>query len=126
MELHLGLHPDDKLTEHNAPGINVSDLHVFMKTLKSTEDDRKLFTTQYSIGHARGDIRNGDAVYVLDGARTPFVLRRIGPKEYTIVTVCYLWAALELDYWNPGTRKGLWGSRHYDHACEQTQMIVVH
>lgn len=125
-EIRSGLHPDDRVTEQNSPGINVPDLLAFMKTLMHTEDDRKLFATHYSIGHARGDIRSGDGVYVLDGARSPLVLRNVGPHEYTIVTLCYLWAALELDYWNPGTQKGLWGSRHHDHACEQTQTIVIH
>jgi len=125
-ELHSGLHPDDMVTEHNSPAINVADLHAFMRTLKHTGNGSKVFATHYSIGHTRGDIRSGDVVYVLDGARIPSILRKVGPKEYTIVTVCYLWAALELDYWNPGTQKGLWGSRHHGHACEQRQTIVIH
>lgn len=125
-ELNLELHPDEKLTDNNAPGVNVQDLNKFLSTLKNSDDDRFLFSTHYSIGHARGKIQQGDSIYVLDGARAPFVLRRVGPKEYKIVTVCYLWAALELDYWNPGSKKGLWGSRHHDHACEQTQTIVIH
>lgn len=124
--LHSGVKPDETVTESNSPNVNVPDLQIFMETLKGTEDDRKLFTTHYSIGHAQGDVRGGDAVFVLDGARFPFILRRVGPKEYKTVTVCYLWAALELDYWVPGTQKGLWGSRHHDHACEQTQTIVIH
>lgn len=125
-ELQLELGPDNELTDRNAPGINVADLYIFKSTLKNAENDRLLFTTHYSIGHARGDMRRGDSIFALDGAKMPFVMRKVGPKEYKIVTVCYLWAALELDYWNPGTRKGLWGSRHHDHACEQTQTIVIH
>lgn len=125
-DLHSGLHPTDSVTELNSPGVNVPDLQTFMKTFKHVEEDRKLFTTHYSIGHARGILRKGDTIWVLDGVRIPFVLRKVGPKEFKIVTVCYLWAALELDYWNPGTQKGLWGSRHHDHACEQTQTIVIH
>ena len=125
-ELHMDMNPTDTITENNAPGINVPDLREFMSSFKNTGGDRLLFTTHYSIGHARGGIRIGDAVFVLDGARVPFILRKNDQGEYHVVTVCYVWAALELDYWNPGTQKGLWGSRHFEHACEQTQMITVH
>lgn len=77
-----------------------------MKTVKDTKDDRKLFTTHYNIGHVWGGIRDNYTTYVLDEARAPFVLRKVASS---IVTVCYFWAALELDYWRPDTQKGLCG-----------------
>lgn len=124
-ELHPDLHPNDVLTEQNAPDLNIQDLRSFVRILKKA-GSLMLFTTHYSVGLADGPIRPGDAVYVLDGARAPFVLRKAGLDQYRIVTVCYLWSALRLDYWNPGTKKGLWGTKHHDHECEQTQTIVVH
>lgn len=71
------------------------------------------------------NFREGDAIFAVDGVSTPLILREIKPGEYRIVSECYLWAALELDYWNPGTKKGRWGTRHYDHGCEQTRMITI-
>jgi hypothetical protein len=125
--LRLNLGPEQYITTENAPDINIPDLEDFFKNLRGFGVRNLMFTTHYSIGYARGhDILPGDAIYVVDGARIPFIMRKIGPEQYKIVTVCYMWAVLELDYWNPGTRKGIWGSRYHNHGCEQTQLITVH
>ena len=124
---------------HN-PGIcmNESDLREFENSFDCPlghAPGRHLFETQYSVGHVPRKSPNvhvspvtffeGDAIFAVDGISTPLILREIRPGEYRIVSECYLWAALELDYWNPGTKKGRWGTRHYDHGCEQTRMITI-
>lgn len=117
---------------------NESDLLEFEKSFEPSlghAPGRHLFETQYSVGHmprkspeldaSPVNFREGDAIFAVDGVSTPLILREIKPGEYRIVSECYLWAALELDYWNPGTKKGRWGTRHYDHGCEQTRMITI-
>jgi hypothetical protein len=116
---------------------NESDLQAFEKSFEPSPghaSGRQLFETQYSVGHVPRKsplqvnfvkFREGDAIFVVDGVSTPLILREIRLGEYRIVSECYLWAALKLDYWNPGTKKGRWGTRHYDHGCEQTRMITI-
>jgi hypothetical protein len=113
---------------------NQSDLEEF-KTCAKQLPDHDLFESQYSVGlvpRYQSDGRyglamfpEGEAIFAVDGVSTPLILREIRPGEYRIVSECYLWAALELDYWNPGTKKGRWGTRHYDHGREQTRMITI-
>lgn len=65
-------------------------------------------------------------MFAIDGAKAPFILRSVGENQYKIVGDCYLWAALELDHWKPGTCKGLWGIGNYNQQPEeQTRMIEL-
>ena len=118
--------------------LNESDRQEFEKSFDfplGYAPGRHLFETQYSVGHMPRkssnvhnspiDICEGDAIFAVDGISTPLILREVRLGVYRIVSECYLWAALELDYWNPGTKKGRWGTRHYDHGCEQTRMITI-
>jgi hypothetical protein len=127
----------DNIPQDLGEWTNESDLQAFEKSFNLSRGHARgcqLFETQYSVGHVSRELpklrssvnfREGDAIFAVDGVSTPLILREIRPGEYMIVSECYLWAALELDYWNPGTKKGRWGTRHYDHGCEQTRMITI-
>ena len=125
---------DFNVSENLGVWTNQSDLEEF-KTCSRDLPGHDLFESQYSVGlvprYMSGvhtgfvTFQEGDAIFAVDGVSTPLILRELKPGEYRIVSECYLWAALELDYWNPGTKKGRWGTRHYDHGCEQTRMITI-
>lgn len=85
-----------------------------------------IFFTNYSVGFTSVPHLQGDAVFAVDGVRYPLLLREVGPAKFRIVGICYLWAALELDYWNPGTHKGLWPDRPVDMGSVQTRMIELY
>jgi hypothetical protein len=115
-------------SEHMHPRVhhNLDDLIDFAKTAVKHGESRRMFTTSNSVGFAREGFQFSDEIWAIDGARVPFILRKIGPKTYRIVGECYLWAALELDYWNPGTRKGRWSEDRPAHNEQQTHFIEIH
>jgi hypothetical protein len=115
-------------SEHMHPWVhhNLDDLIDFAKTAVKHGKSRRMFTTSNSVGFTRDAFQFMDEIWAIDGARVPFILRKIGPKTYRIVGECYLWAALELDYWNPGTRKGRWNENEPAHNEQQTHMIEIH
>ena len=120
--------------------MNLEDLQAFVKILNSDQIAERhkgfdlervppsLFRTYYSIGFCRSELRRGDMIFAVDGVRVPLILRRHDGTSsgYRVVGECYLWAALELDYWNPGTKKGVWSSRPYDLGQVQTRMIEIY
>jgi hypothetical protein len=70
--------------------------------------------------------REGDEVWAVDGVRVPLILRKTGWLQYRVVSECYFWAALELDYWNPGSKKGRWGDDvELPSYPEQTHFIDI-
>jgi hypothetical protein len=118
---------------------NLEDLRTFEEALdqekNASRDDGiavgdgfvKLFRTYYSAGFCRIKLRPNDMIFAVDGVRAPLVLRRHDDHSslYRVISECYLWAALELDYWNPGTHKGIWSSRPHDLGQVQTRMIEI-
>jgi hypothetical protein len=117
---------------------NIKDLHEFRKGCidryaRSNEGfvraggPSSMFRTHYSVGFSSVKVEHQDYIFAVDGVRTPLVLRKNNGASpgYRVVGECYLWAALELDYWNPGTRKGIWSSRPYDLGQVQTRMIEI-
>jgi hypothetical protein len=127
--------PFFRKTHNTAPGSgsmhqwdhhNLEDLMDFAKTAMERGENRWLFATSNSVGFTSYKFEFTDEIWAIDGARVPFILRKIGPKTYRIVGECYLWAALELDYWNPGTRKGRWSEDRPAHNEQQTHMIEIH
>jgi hypothetical protein len=84
-----------------------------------------VFLTHYSIGSSTSFHRPGDHVFMIDGAPEPYLLRPVGNGTFRIVGHCYLWAAPFLDYWNPGSYKGVWLSRSHDFG-ESTRKIQIY
>jgi hypothetical protein len=110
-----------------AQGANLEDIEIFIRAWGSHRVSTVWFTTRFSVGYAREGFEVGDEVFALDGARAPWILRNTGDGTYQIVGECYLWAALELDVWNPGTKKGRWGEEDCWQSTErQTRFIEIH
>jgi hypothetical protein len=123
----------------NDPSIEDTDLSEFIRICQTSRKGRPLFTSHFSVGfpgissmkrtvQQGGEIvQQGDEIFAIDGARTPFILRKLDrvAEHYKIIDECYLWAALELDCWNPGTRKGRWGPGVERPTTTQTRMIDI-
>jgi len=115
--------------------ILIKDRKEFARSIESLPDHDHFFETHYSVGHVQIDMTHasqrpqmffeGGSVSAVDGVFAPLILHETGPGHYRIGGSCYLWAAPEFDYWNPGTRKGRWETRHHGHGCEQTRMITI-
>ncbi|KAF2025617.1 hypothetical protein EK21DRAFT_76014 [Setomelanomma holmii] len=120
MAQYLGQHRRDPHVVH------LQDLNDFLDTNISLGQFKRLFSTTNSVGFARPGFKLSDEVWAIDGARAPFILRRIADEQYSIVSECYLWAALELDYWDPGTKKGRWSENRQPHHEEQTRIIAIY
>lgn len=119
------------MVNHSHMNEFTEEMHPSLSQQISTSGVRPVvFTTRYSIGRAQYGLEVGDEVFAIDGVSVPFILRNTGPQQYKLVGECYLWAALELDRWNPGTRKGRWlndysGCEHANETGSQTRMIEV-
>jgi hypothetical protein len=118
--------PLGALCQDDLPDINLADMVEFVEKAMEQGSNKEIFTTTNSVGFARHGFESSDEIWAVDGARTPFVLRKTGPRIYRIVSDCYLWAALELDYWNPGTRKGRWIENRPAHDDKQTHIIEIY
>jgi hypothetical protein len=116
----------NKAWQDAIPGYNLVDLITFAEIAVDRGKDKQVFTTSNSVGFARYGFLPGDEIWAMDGAKTPFVLRKTEHNSYRIVANCYLWAALELDYWNPGTKKGRWSEDRPAHNEQQTHIIEIH
>lgn len=124
-----------------------SDLHHFVSDMRTALRDTVqrsgesaktlvMFHTHYSVGFSSCTSLPGDVVFAIDGAHSPLLLRPIPPNElsrslsdpaiYRIVGSCYLWAAMNLDYWNPGSRQGVWIHKPYDLGSQQTRTITIY
>jgi hypothetical protein len=86
----------------------------------------KIFCAYKSVDFAHSGFGSGNEIWALDGARAPLVLRKTGHKKLRIVSECYLWAALELDHWNPGTGKGRVHEKKSAPYAIQTHIIEIH
>jgi hypothetical protein len=106
-------------------GVNVEDLAEFIEVGRIAGNSRRMFLSHYSVGFALPGIEKGDSIFAIDGGRTPFILQKTGTQSYRVVGEYYLWAALELDCWIPGTRKGRWGPEVLRPTGKQTQMIEI-
>jgi hypothetical protein len=124
------------LVRHD-PRIAAADYNKFIHICKTSGKRRQLFASNFSVGFpgfgtratdsitTKTTIIPGDQIFAIDGARTPFILRKTPGIQYKIVDQCYLWAALELDCWNPGTKKGRWGPGIERPTGKQTRMIEI-
>ncbi|CAN9325885.1 unnamed protein product [Alternaria alternata] len=112
--------------------IVVADLSKFFEIYREWGRARPLYLSKYSVLFALYDYEGsglffqpGDEIFAIDGARVPFVLRKTITGQYKMMSACYMWAALDLDCWNPGTKKGRWGPDLERPAGEQTRMIEI-
>ena len=55
------------------------------------------FRTEHSMGLTSSSFMAGDAVFLIEGARHPLLLREACPNMYRIVGTCYHWAAADPD-----------------------------
>ena len=121
----------EEITEKGDPSVQhvrqKDNLSTFIRYMQSNKlaEDALMFQTHYSVGFTTTNHNPGDCVFAVDGIPEPLLLRSLGNNNYRVLGRCYLWAALELDYWNPGSRLGLWPDRPYDLGPEQTRMITL-
>lgn len=69
------------------------ELHDFLAKIVQYDLGRRLFGTDHSIGLGPRELENWDEVWILDGSRVPFILRRMGIR-YKVVGACYMHAAI--------------------------------
>lgn len=105
--------------------IHEYDLFRFLVEFSINSRSTNLFHTNYSVGFTDCEYHINDHIFIIDSVSQPMLLREASSGTYRIIGPCYLWAATELDYWNPGTHKGLWPDRPYD-LGEQTRMIEIY
>jgi len=103
--------PLKEIQNEEVPDFNVPDLIQFLTDMYEWGEDMLAFETHYSVGFTNVLVEIGDSVFVIDGVRSPFILRKLSDGRYSIRGECYLWAALDLDCWNmewSNRRKGRW------------------
>ncbi|KAJ4295575.1 hypothetical protein N0V90_007588 [Kalmusia sp. IMI 367209] len=101
----------------------------FLEAASLADSSRNVFRTQHSLGFAIYNPKihvEGDVVVALDGARAPFIMRKIEEGKYRIVCDCYLMAAFEYDGWKQAGGRGPWGELPDPLPDEQrTKMIEI-
>ena len=109
------------------PDSKSKDLDCFLK-MGGRNDSWRMFSSHFSVGYRSQDVqpRKADDIFAIDGAKALFILRKVEGQQYRIVSACYLYAAWELDCWNPGTKKGRWGPGVKRPNTEQTRMIEIY
>lgn len=131
-----GSHPDvfgehDRYWQHRYPDVSLADMSSFL--VGPNPASNMIITTRNTVGytdtckhvHTRNDFRQGDEVWAIDSLDIPLILRKLEDHVYRILGSCRLWAALELDYWNPGTKKGRWRDESLGPPEEQTRVIEI-
>ena len=69
-----------------------NELEEFLAKMIQHGTNRKIFGTDHSIGFGPMELEDWDEVWILEGARVPFILRRID-NHYKLVGACYVQAA---------------------------------
>ena len=115
------------------PHVNIDDLLTFIHST-ANRDGGVIFLGKYSVGIASHEaFELGDAVFAVDGVTTPLLLREDRSSDgnddesyfFRVVGPCYVYAGMELDYWNEGSGKGRWGNGFYGPRNQQTRMIEI-
>jgi hypothetical protein len=115
---------DQRTSRPTVSIFNRSDFTQFQMEVNSFPIST-ILRTYYSVGFSTSNHIAGDHIFAIDGASRPMMLRQVGPDTFRIVGHCYLWAARDLNYWSPGTHKGLWLERPFD-LGESTRMIEIY
>ncbi len=107
------------------PHVNVAELLAFIEDA-ATRENSGIFLGTYCVGLANHEtFEQGNAIFAVDGVSTPLLLRETSDHHFRVLGPCHVHAVLELDYWNPGTRKGRWGTNFYGPRNRQTRMIQI-
>jgi hypothetical protein len=116
-----------KDTFKGRPHVNSTDVDQFLQVgLQSPF--WLMFSSNFSVGYRPWNLepQGVDEIFAIVGIERLFILRKTESQQYRIVSTCYLWAAWELDCWNPGTKKGRWGPDVSRPNVEQTRMIEIY
>lgn len=68
------------------------ELEDFLAKMNQYGMNRRIFGTDHSIGFGPMELKDWDEVWILEGARVPFILRRVD-NHYKLVGACYVQAA---------------------------------
>jgi hypothetical protein len=119
---------DSRYDKSIQPDTDCEDLECFVRDSWRLNYRHRTFSSHFSVGFRPLDAQPTvtDEIFAIDGVKTLFILRRTASQQYRVVGECYLWAAWELDCWNPGTRKGRWGPSVSRPTVEQTRMIEIY
>ena len=124
----------DGMSPEEQPDIHTEDLRRFLM-MGVSHRTWEMFSSHYSVGYRPYNVghraynvppNENDEIFAIDGVKGLFILRKVNAQQYRIVSVCYLWAAWELDCWNPGSKKGRWGPDVKRPTTEQTRMVEIY
>jgi hypothetical protein len=118
---------DTSISTNSQGNLHGSDLQLFSEHARCCDkpDPATIFQSYYSVGFSADEHAAGDHVVAVDSVDKLMILREVETKVFRVIGTCYLWAAKELDYWNPGAGKGRWPDRPYDLGI-QTLWIEIY
>jgi hypothetical protein len=111
---------------YDTDALNILKADLLELQSQDGDEGSAIFRTHYTLGCSKAHLQLGDSVWAIDGAQHLLVLRAVGDRVYRIVGTCYLWEGLHLDYWNPGSFKGIWTQTPFDLGTVQTRRIEVY
>jgi hypothetical protein len=121
---------ESRFTDVHGDTYGTSGLNTFRRDLQHAigqpVGDQTVFRTHYSVGFSSSRCLPRDEIFAIDRVQHLFLLRAIGRNMYRIVGKCYLWGGMNLDYWNPGSYKGIWTHNPFDLGTEQTRSIEIY
>ena len=104
-------HRDSSSTHSVYLSSNAEPIFNYCQCILNVLKGRQFFITEENfIGLARAGTQQGDIIAILDGMRTPFILRRLGNgSDFQLFGPCYLHGAMRremdsapigMDHWN--------------------------
>ena len=106
--------------------VNVPDLLAFIEAA-ARDGGSLIFLGNYSVGMAQHkSFEPEDAIFAIDGVKSLVILRETSSHYFRVICTCYVFAALELGYWNPETKKGRWRTNLQGPRGRQTRMINIY
>jgi len=119
--------PHDGLLPTEYSDVHLEDLRCFLE-MGASHPSWCVFSSHFSVGYKHQVVQTAvaDEIFAIDGTDVLFVLRKTEGLQYRVVGPCYLWAARELDCWNPGSKKGRWGPGLIRPTIERTRMIEIY
>jgi hypothetical protein len=94
----MGTFALDKIEEKNR-SMWYEKSRTYQKVLRAFGKGRRLFVTQAGLlGLGPDSAEVGDAIYIIPGASTPFVLRRKTKKQHQIIGECYVHGIMDGEF----------------------------